>query len=362
MGQVLLYRGVCLTPEYIDSLSDRGYSHVYIRKDDEPDIPIEEDVSPVVRQRATRTLSKAMDNLSKNLAALRKESFDDMKKAFASEHVRILMSQRRFFSEIQDLVSEMLDEMLSKAVLAGLTSMKSRDARLYEHSIDVCAVAVMIGKALDLSNTRLRQLATGCLLHDIGMLFVDATQNETTRMRQHTMLGYELLRNTDEPDILSPHVAFEHHEHQDGTGQPRGLIGSNQVKRNRDQDGPIPTLIGEIAAVANFYDNMLSGSHDRPPVATDIALAKITTLAGTHFNREVVSAFRKVVPIFPKGTEVTLRGVPYDKYNGLVSDVNPEHLDRPFVILLRDAAGRKIVPIEIDTLKFPQIILRMTGV
>jgi putative nucleotidyltransferase with HDIG domain len=362
MGQVLLYRGVCLTPEYIDSLQDRGYSHVYVRKEDDPDIAPEEDVSPVVRLRATKALSKAIQDVASHLSALRKETFEDMTKAFASEHVRVLMSQKKFFSEIQDLVSAMLDEMLDKAVLAGLTSMKNRDARLYDHAIDVCAVAIMIGKVLDLRTLQMRNLATGCLLHDIGMLFVDPAQSETVRVRQHTILGYELLRNTDEPDILSPHVAFEHHERQDGTGLPRGLVGSNRIKRNREQDGPVPTLIGEVAAVANYYDNLISASHDRPPTPTDMALAQITSMAGTHFNREIIAAFRRVVPVYPKGTDVSLRGMPYDKFSGIVSDVNPQHLDRPFVILLRDGKGQKIVPIEIDTLKFPQVILRTIGV
>ena len=357
-GSILLHRGVCLTREYIEALKLRRYQYVYVKRDNEPAIDVEEDLNPVVRMRATQTLSKAMDSVGKNLQAFRKESHEDILKALSSAHVRSLMSDKGLGAQMSILVSEIIEAMLSKATLAGLTSMKSQDGQLYEHSIDVCTVAIMIGNVIGLPIARLRQLATGCLLHDIGMLFVDPAQDESVRVRQHTLLGYELLRNTDDPDILSPHVAYEHHEYQDGTGLPRGLVGGNRIARNRDQAPPVPTLIGEIAAVANCYDNLLSGGIGREPVPTDVALAEITERAGTHFNREIVAVFRRVVPLFPKGAEILLSGAPYDQFIGIVSEINPRNLERPFIILMQDASGNKIVPIEIDTLRFPKITLR----
>lgn len=360
-GQVLLYRGVVLTDTYIDALRRRGYDYLYIKDADDPDVDVEEDLNPVIRLRAIRSLNKAIEGITHNLASLKRESLEDTVKALSSDNVRALMSQRGFLAEISSVVSDIIEEILTKNTLGGLTSMKSRDTRLYEHSIDVCVIGIMIGKSFDLPGARMRQLATGCLLHDIGMLFVDAAQSEHNRIRQHTILGYELLRNTDDPDLLSPHVAYEHHEHQDGTGLPRGLVGSNRVQRVREGSGPVPTLIGEIAAVANAYDNLLSGSPTAKPMAPDTAIAKITQEAGTKYNREVVSAFRRVVPVFPKGTEVILSGEPYDRFRGLVSDVNPQDLEHPFVVLLRDAQGNKITPLELDMLKYPHIELRVAG-
>lgn len=361
-GQTLLYRGVCLTETYIEGLHRRGYEYVYVKGEDDPDIEVEENLSPVIRMRAVRAISKTMDEIAQNLGALRKESFEDVVKALSSDRVKALMSQRALFTEMSEAVSQMIEELLTKSTLAGLTSIKSKDAQLYEHSIDVCVVSIMIGKAINLPGARLRQLATGCLLHDIGMLFVDAAQTDSVRIKQHTILGYELLKNTDDPDILSPHVAYEHHEHQDGTGLPRGLFGSNHIKRDRDMTTPIPTIIGEIAAIANWYDNLLSGAHGEKPVTPDVALAKIAQMAGTMLNRELVSTFRRIAPVFPKGTEVSLLGAPYEKFRGLVSEVNPTNLERPFVVLLRDGAGNKIPPLEIDTSKYPQVALRIMGV
>lgn len=360
-GQVLLHKGVCLTEEYIQTLRDKGYTRLFIQESDEPDIEIEEDLSPAVRAQAMARLRKSYDDIAAELSALRSASFEDALKAAGSEGVRVLMSTRGPIDAIIKLVSRILEDVLTRPTLAGLTSLKSADSRLYDHSLDVCVVAIMIGKALDLPPSRMTALATGCLLHDIGMIFISQNQDETIRIKQHTQLGYELLRNSDNPDILSPHVAYEHHEHQDGSGLPRGLVGSNRLQRERGVSTPIPTLIGEIAAVANAYDNMISGVHGTDPVSPDLALSFLTEHAGARYNRDVVAGFRRVAPVYPKGTQVLLRGAPFDGFVGVVSKVTPDKLQRPWVLLVRDGARAKIEPQLVDTSEHPDIILQSIG-
>src|SRR5204863_338698 len=68
---------------------------------------------------------------------------------------------------------------------------------------DSAAVAIAIGREVGLGGHRLRRLAVGALLHDVGMLLLDRSwlerpgrlePAETARLRQHPSLGYELLR------------------------------------------------------------------------------------------------------------------------------------------------------------------------
>ncbi|HIJ65953.1 MAG TPA: HD domain-containing protein [Candidatus Hydrogenedentes bacterium] len=360
-GQVLLHQGVRLTQPYIESLRAKGYTQLFIQDDDDVGVDIEEDLTPVVRARATRTLRAAFQDVAKELDSLRGKTSEDMIQVLSSDTVRVLAGPGGPLDQIYDLVSQILDEVLTQSTLAGLTSLKSADARLYEHSIDVCVVAMMIANAIHLPNTRMRQLATGCLLHDIGMVFVDPRQKESRRIRNHTILGYELLRHSDEPDILSPHVAYEHHERQDGTGLPRYLVGSNRIPRIRRGDSPVPSLIGEIAAVANAYDNLLSGTRDRGPVAPDVALGEIGDLAGAHFNQEIVTAFRRVVPVYPKGTRVVLHGEPFNNFLAVVSEVNPSDLARPTVTLVRDGRRKRVRPNEVNTQNYANVTLRIVG-
>jgi len=360
-GRILLAKGVSLTQDYIDTLREKGYSRLYIKQEDQPEVDAEEDISVIVRSRAIETLRETFDSIEHELASLRAQSHEELLKAINSQNIRALINQKALLDKVSRIAGELIDDVLTHRTLAGLTSLKSRDGALYDHSLDVCAVAIMIASAVNLPTARMRQLAGGCLLHDIGMLFIPRDDDESRRIRRHTTLGYELLRVTDEFEILAPYVAYEHHEHQDGSGLPRGLKGSNQIQRPRGQSAPLLTLVGEIAAVANHYDNLLSGTHNQPPMPPDQAIEALSGLAGSFFNKEVVIAMRRVAPVYPKGTQVLLRGQPYDRFSGLVSRVNPEQLDRPWIILVRDAGGNRVAPDEIDSREHPKLSLRTIG-
>jgi HD-GYP domain-containing protein (c-di-GMP phosphodiesterase class II) len=356
-GNIILHEGVRLSEAYIQGIANQGYAELFLRKVEMPSIEVERNLPVNVQAAATKTLKSAWDEVAANLGELRRETMGAVRKALDSGHVRALMSENGPVGNIPELADTIINQVLSRSLLAGLTTIKSMDMRLHEHSLDVCVIAIMIGKAIGLDKSKLKQLANGCLLHDIGMVFVNAGQSRSTLIRRHTQLGYDLLRKSPDADLLSPFVAYEHHEHQDGSGLPRGLKSSNKVERNRGISGPVPTLLGEIAAVANHYDNLLSGAAGKASVTPDIALREITQKAGKIFNTEVVGAFRSVAPVYPRGTQVRLHGKPYDNYLGIVCQVNPKHLDRPTVVLVRDHAARKITPLKINTPDYPEITL-----
>ena len=358
-GQILLNKGVPLSPLYIRALADKGYASIYVA-DTEDGVQIEgdEDLNPATRAKAILTLRKAFDLIEHKVPQLRERSFDDLAKLCASDMMRALMSEGGPFDKIQEAAGNILKEVLTRATLAGLTSIKSVDSKMYSHSIDVCVVAIMVARGVGLDDGQLRQLATGCLLHDIGKLFVDREADALSQVRQHTLLGYELLKNCPNPDILAPHVALEHHERQNGEGEPRGLVGSNTLRRDRSLPPPIPTLVGEIAALANAYDNLQTGSLSQPPMTPDSVVQTISAAAGSHFNREVVTAFLRLVPVYPLGTKVIVRSKAHHNFTGLVSVVNQGKLDKPTITIFRDNEGERIAPIEINMAEDPDVRIR----
>ncbi len=362
-GRVLLHEGVALTEEYIQALREKGYMRLYVKEPDEAvDVTIEEDVSPAVRARAFQTLREVYTSIEKEVNQLRAESSKDITHAFESESIKALLSDKGPLANILEVVSQILEEVLSRSTLAGLTSIKSADTQMYDHAIDVCALCIMIGSVVGLDYARLRQLATGALLHDIGKIFLEPHVQGRSQIIQHTKLGFELLKSSESADIMAPHVAYEHHEHQDGSGLPRGLRGSNTLKRNRNMPPPIPTLIGEIAAVGNVYDNLLTGSDKRVPMSPDKALRVIRGGAGKTFNKEVVMAFLRVVPVYPQGIQVIVRSGRYRGYWGIVVKVNPIALDQPIVFLTHNNHNMRIRPEEIDLSKATDIEIRPKGV
>jgi HD-GYP domain-containing protein (c-di-GMP phosphodiesterase class II) len=129
-------------------------------------------------------------------------------------------------------------------------------------------MGLLLAKKLGWDKERLRAFGIGCILHDLGKIFVDKeiltkpgrlSDEEFEKMKAHPTMGYELVR-TIAPTLnkLIAHVAYQHHERQDGSGYPRGLMGDNTLGENN------PNMIhdfGSICAVADIYDAMAS---DRP--------------------------------------------------------------------------------------------------
>lgn len=358
-GQVLLHAGVVLKSSYIESLKAKGYTRLFIRdSNDLFNVEPDEDLRPETRSKALSTLRNVYKAIEKETEALRRNSVEDIQNAFASDKLKTFLKADGPLGQIKAVMAFILDEVLSRATLAGLTSIKCTDSALYEHSIDVCVASVLVGANLGLPYHRLRQLAVGALLHDIGMIFIEKGLPEPVRIHHHTVLGYELLRNSEDRDILAPHVAYEHHEQQDGKGLPRGLVGSNTIARTETENKAVPTLVGEIVAVTNAYDVLLSGSSERPPLAPDKAIRLIQERAGTYYNREVVKAFLRVVPVFPRGTEIVVTEGEYLGYTGIVLQVNIVQLDRPLIALCQDKAGNAIEPIIINLAQTQNINIR----
>ena len=101
-------------------------------------------------------------------------------------------------------------------------------------------------------------------------------------MRHHPQYAYDLLKPIA---FLTPalDIPYCHHEKWDGTGYPRGLKGEE-----------IP-LVARIFAIVDVYDALTSDRPYRLALPKEKALYHIRSLAGTHFDPQVVDAFLKMI-------------------------------------------------------------------
>ena len=132
-------------------------------------------------------------------------------------------------------------------------------------------------------------------LHDIGKVGVRdfillkpdrLTATEYEEMKRHTVYGDDTLKMAEEhlgDDSflkIARDFALTHQEKWDGTGYPQGLAG--------DQ---IP-IAGRLMAVADVYDALVSRRKYKEPLSHAVASAMIAAGRGTHFDPDVVDAFR----------------------------------------------------------------------
>ena len=147
-GRVLLGKGVKLTPLYIAKLRDMGISILYIEDDRFDDVIIEDVISEENRREAMGVLEKSMRSvrLGKNLDGF----------------------------EIKKIISKIVEEILfKKDVLMSMMDMRSFDNQIFAHSVNVCVLATVLGKAMFLDHEKLETLAIGAILHDIGKVQMD---------------------------------------------------------------------------------------------------------------------------------------------------------------------------------------------
>ena len=62
--------------------------------------------------------------------------------------------------------------MQEPEVIYNLSSIRSKSDSTYSHSLNVCALAVILALKMKLSIKKTREIAIGCLLHDIGFTYI----------------------------------------------------------------------------------------------------------------------------------------------------------------------------------------------
>jgi HD-GYP domain-containing protein (c-di-GMP phosphodiesterase class II) len=184
------------------------------------------------------------------------------------------------------------EAFLGARVRALMIRLAEKDASTEEHTRRVAALSVEMGERLGLSAGRLRSLAIGGLLHDMGKLSVpDAIlrkpgpldDDEFAQIKLHPQRGRELLSELGGFDETVQRLVLDHHERLDGRGYPRGLEGGDLDLETR------------ILALCDVYDALVSPRVYRPAWTMDEALALVRSETGTAFDSQCVDALFEIL-------------------------------------------------------------------
>ena len=200
-----------------------------------------------------------------------------------ADQIAVALDNARLYEELEDM-SLQLVKALSEAI-------EKRDSYTGGHTQRVLKVCMAISDYLQLSPENKRQLMLAAILHDIGKVGIKdqilnknevLTKEEFAIMREHPLLGTEILGHIKQLRTIIPGIKH-HHEHYDGSGYPEGLKGEE-----------IP-LIARIIAVADTFDAMITDRPYQKGMSRDEAVAEITGNAGTQFDAQVLEAFTQAL-------------------------------------------------------------------
>jgi HD-GYP domain-containing protein (c-di-GMP phosphodiesterase class II) len=247
-------------------------------------------------------------------------------------------------------------------------TLKTESSYLYDHSIEVAIHSALLARRLGFHPSEIREIVLGALLHDIGYLFIpeDLTKKrgklseaEIKILQRHTFYGYWLLKEREEISLLSAHVAYQHHERQDGTGFPRGLRGNNRIVSKEEALKYSLGMIhryANVVAVPNYYDSLVSSLPYKKALGPDEAIRMVREASGEMLNAQVANVFLSYMPVYPLGTNIIVINGRYAGYKGFVVKVKPSELDKPLIRLTFEGTRKLKNPIDIDLTKEDLVI------
>jgi response regulator RpfG family c-di-GMP phosphodiesterase len=174
-----------------------------------------------------------MQLLHGRLRADLKRAGEDMAKAnreLMEEVRRRTMAETQLLAVNSELSSTQREIMVTLSEVVEFRSKETARhvARVGEYARVLCAAR---GKTHD----EIQLIADAAPMHDIGKISVSddilnkpsgLSDREMTIMREHTLVGYNLLNKSDRPLIkMAALIALEHHEYWNGSGYPKGIAG-----------------------------------------------------------------------------------------------------------------------------------------
>lgn len=267
-GRVLLTEGSKLSRHKREKLKNFEISGVYINDKWSADIFI----APVVDE----TLAK------KSITALMEMNLD----------------------AVSDCAAEIVDKLMeAEDYMHDMETIKAYDENTFEHCINVATTAVTMGIGIGYNYYRLKNLAVGALLHDIGKQLVPIeiinkngrlTDEEMQIVREHPDYGYRLLSKDINIHSATREIVHQHHENWDGSGYPRGL------KKDEIYE------LAMVTHVCDVFDALISKRSYKSAFTYQTAIDILKDGIDKMFRPDMVDLFFQYVPVYHKGSQVTL--------------------------------------------------------
>lgn len=301
-GRKLLNQGIRLKPSYIEKLHEKGIFSIYVEDAISEGIEIDENLCLETRVRAKQIVNQELN--------------------------RFVKSKEIHVQELIRMVNDIVEEMLSSRIdLINLKDVRMQDEYLFAHSVNVCALSIMLASKMGYTKDKIKNIGLGALLHDFGKMLIppsllqketDLNPDEILELKKHPLYGYNIFKDDNDISSTVKIAVLMHHENLDGSGYPMGLTGDKIHYSAR------------IVSICNIFDSITCDRKFKQALSTADAVERLSCSAGSILDKSLTDEFLNMIPIFPNGTLVLLS-------NGLVGIVisnNSKSRTRPVVRLL----------------------------
>lgn len=229
-----------------------------------------------------KSLEEPMVTLRKRFDQVRRGRFGTIENVYSDEFSNLVTGFNHMVSGMKERDEEN-ERLLESFFTVFAATLDARDPYTAGHSERVAEYSVWIAERAAFSEEEVDLLRKSALLHDIGKIGVRdhvllkagrLTDEEFEQIKQHPVIGYDILMQVQLPEPLQPVLpgVRSHHERFDGKGYPDRLAGHD-----------IP-VFGRLMAVADAYDAMTSDRPYRKGMPEEKALSIIREGRGTQWD------------------------------------------------------------------------------
>lgn len=214
-----------------------------------------------------------------------------------------------------------------------LTIDRKDNSETYGHSLRTAQLAMAIAAILGKSCENISDLGMGCLIARAGQTdFVkqliqlprQLTDAEWLEVKKTPNRTFDIMERSNDVPVGARQVAYQLFERWDGSGYPRGRVGT-QINS-----------LARIASVADAYVALTSGRPHRPAFSPYHAIEIILTdTRNGLFDPEAVRGLLQTVCLYPVGSLVRLS----DGSRATVLRTRPKSYDRPIVQITHGSDG-----------------------
>lgn len=198
------------------------------------------------------------------------------------------MQIRQDITEVINLHKELEDTQREVIYKMG-EILETRNEETGNHVKVVAEYSKLLALKYGMNEDEAELLCHASPMHDIGKVGIPdsiltkpgiLTPQEFEVMKNHTTIGYEIMKKSNRPIMkASSIVAHEHHEKWDGSGYPRGLKGENIH------------IYGRITALADVFDALGSKRSYKDAWKLNDILEFFKEQRGKHFDPLLVDIF-----------------------------------------------------------------------
>ena len=190
--------------------------------------------------------------------------------------------ERMYANKVAD--SEKNYDMIIDSIKNNLYENKYESRDHYDRLISMCR---QIGKAINMDENDIEDLALLAELHDIGKVGLDKellmrkgplTAEEWQRVKRHPEMGFKIVSSSTKLSHIGKGI-LAHHEHWDGGGYPQGLKFEE-----------IP-LIARLFSIVEAYEVMTHERSYKPTYSKERAIKELNDYSGTQFDPDLVELF-----------------------------------------------------------------------